>query len=515
MADVKTQPATLEHNPLREWLVLPRTPEPSVMVIFGASGDLTARKLMPALYNLALNRYLPAGFSVIGVALTPWSEQEFKTQMAEAVTKYSRTQPVDRSVWQSFAEGLRYVAMTFDDLDGYGRLAAMLQSLDRERGTGGNRVFYFATLPQFFPVIVDRLGASGVARAGEGWKRVIVEKPFGHDLKSAQELNRAIHAVFTERQVYRIDHYLGKETVQNVMVFRFANGIFEPIWNRRYVDHMQITVAEDLGIERRGAYYEKAGALRDIFQNHLLQLLSIVAMEPPANFDAEIVRDEKVKVLRSIHPIDVESDVVRGQYGPGWVAGQEVVGYRKEDQVAPGSTTESYVAVRLFIDNWRWAETPFYLRTGKRLPNRASEIAIQFKKAPHLPFAKTAIQDMNPNVLVMRIQPHEGASLKIAAKIPGPVMRLRTVNMDFFYGSSFLIESPDAYERLILDCMLGDPTLFAREDEVERAWTLVDGVEAGWVAQPPPVFPNYAAGTWGPEAANALMEREGRRWRRP
>jgi glucose-6-phosphate 1-dehydrogenase len=364
-------------------------------------------------------------------------------------------------------------------------------------------------------VIVDRLGASGVGQAGEGWKRIIVEKPFGHDLKSAQELNRAIHAVFTERQVYRIDHYLGKETVQNVMVFRFANGIFEPIWNRRYVDHMQITVAEDLGIERRGAYYEKAGALRDIFQNHLLQLLSIVAMEPPANFDAEVVRDEKVKVLRSIHPINVETDAVRGQYGPGWVAGQQVVGFRQEDQVAPDSKTESYVAVRLFIDNWRWAETPFYLRTGKRLPNRASEIAIQFKKAPHLPFAKTAVQDTSPNLLVMRIQPHEGASLKIAAKIPGPVMRLRTVNMDFFYGSSFLIESPDAYERLVLDCMLGDPTLFAREDEVERAWTLVDGVEAGWATQPSPALPNYAAGTWGPQAADALMERDGRRWRRP
>jgi len=485
------------------------------MVIFGASGDLTARKLMPALYNLALNRYLPAGFSVIGVALTPWTEQEFKTHMSEAVTKYSRTQPVDRSVWQSFAQGLHYVAMTFDDMDGYGKLAATLDRLDRERGTGGNRVFYFATLPQFFAVIVDRLGASGVARAGEGWKRIIVEKPFGHDLKSAQELNRAIHAVFTERQVYRIDHYLGKETVQNVMVFRFANGIFEPIWNRRYVDHMQITVAEDLGIERRGAYYDKAGALRDIFQNHLLQLLSIVAMEPPANFDAEVVRDEKVKVLRSIHPINVETDAVRGQYGPGWVAGEQVVGYRQEDQVAPDSKTETYVATRLFIDNWRWAETPFYLRTGKRLPNRASEIAIQFKKAPHLPFAKTAVQDTSPNLLVMRIQPHEGASLKIAAKIPGPVMRLRTVNMDFFYGSSFLIESPDAYERLVLDCMLGDPTLFAREDEVERAWTLVDGVEAGWAAQPPPALPNYAAGTWGPEAADALMERDGRRWRRP
>src|SRR3989440_1792430 len=507
--------ATLTRNVLREGLILPRTPDPAVMVIFGASGDLTARKLMPALYNLTLNRYLPSGFTVVGVANTPWSDQEFRNHMAEAVRKNSRSQPVDHSVWQTFAEGLSYVPMAFDDNSGYQRLATMLDRIDADRGTGGNRVFYCATLPQFFPVIVERLGGSGIAHAGGGWKRVVVEKPFGHDLKSAQELNRSIHAVFTESQIYRIDHYLGKETVQNVLVFRFANGIFEPIWNRRYVDHIQITVAEDIGIERRGKYYESSGALRDIFQNHLLQLLSIAAMEPPPNFDADTVRDEKVKVLKSIHPVDVDNDVVRGQYGPGWVGGQQVPGYRQEQNVSPSSMTETYVAVRLKIDNWRWADTPFYLRTGKRLPSRASEIAIQFKSAPHQPFAKTAIQGMTPNVLVMRIQPHEGASLKIAAKIPGPVMRLRTVNMDFFYGSSFLVESPDAYERLVLDCMLGDPTLFAREDEVERAWSLTDELERGWAAQPPPDFPNYAAGTWGPVAADGLMERDGRRWRRP
>jgi glucose-6-phosphate 1-dehydrogenase len=510
----KAAPPTLEQNPLREWLVLPHAPDPNIMVIFGASGDLTARKLVPAIYNLALNRYLPSGFTVVGAALTPWSDQEFRKQMLDAVSKYSRSQPIDRAVWDSFAEGLFYLPLRFDDSDGFGRLKACLERLDEQRGAEGNRVFYLATLPEFFPVIVERLGAAGLANQGQAWGRVIIEKPFGRDLRSAQQLNAAVHTVFKEPQVYRIDHYLGKETVQNAMVFRFANGIFEPIWNRRYVDHIQITVAEDLGIERRGAYYEHAGALRDIVQNHLLQLLSIVAMEPPANFDAETVRDEKVKVLRSIRPV-LEDDVVRGQYGSGWVAGEQVKGYREEEHVGSDSSVETYVAMRLFVDNWRWADTPFYLRTGKRLPSRASEMAIQYKNAPHLPFAKTAVEGLSPNVLVMRIQPHEGASLKIAAKVPGPAMRMRTVNMDFFYGASFMVESPDAYERLLLDCMLGDPTLFAREDEVERAWTLVDRVEAIWAAQPAPNFPNYAAGTWGPSAADQLIERNGRRWRRP
>ncbi|HEY8737686.1 MAG TPA: glucose-6-phosphate dehydrogenase [Candidatus Dormibacteraeota bacterium] len=509
------QAPPLTHNVLREGLALARTPDPNVMVIFGASGDLTARKLMPALYNLALNRYLPAGFSVVGCANTVWSDDEFRKVMRTAVEKNSRTQPIDDAVWDSFAEGLHYVPMGFDDQAAYERLGTRLAQLDQERGTAGNRVFYMATLSQFFSVIAGRLGAAGLVKKPEGWERVVVEKPFGRDLPSAQALNRELHAVFAEPQIYRIDHYLGKETVQNVMVFRFANGIFEPIWNRRYVDHVQITVAEDIGIERRGPYYDRAGAMRDIVQNHLLQLLSIVAMEGPANFQAETVRDEKVKVLRSIRPMDADKELVRGQYGPGWVAGEAVAGYRQEDRVASDSTTETYVAMKLAIDNWRWADTPFYLRTGKRLPKRASEIAIQFKRAPHLPFAKTVVEGLSANVLVMRIQPHEGASLKIAAKVPGPTMRMRTVNMDFFYGSSFLVESPDAYERLVLDCMLGDPTLFAREDEVEHAWALVDRAEATWQEQPPPAFPSYAAGTWGPEAADALIERDGRRWRRP
>src|SRR5256714_8354205 len=337
----------LTQNVLREGLILPRTPDPAVMVIFGASGDLTARKLMPALYNLALNRYLPSGFSVVGVADTALSEDDFRAHMMDAVQKFSRTQPVDRAVWQSLAEGITYVRMPFDDKDGYGRLANELEQMDHQRGTNGNRVFYLATAPQFFSVIIDRLGSSGIAKGGEGWKRVVIEKPFGNDLASAQALNQAIHTVFTEPQIYRIDHYLGKETVQNVMVFRFANGIFEPLWNRRYVDHIQITVAEDIGIERRGKYYEGSGALRDIFQNHLLQLLSIAAMEAPPNFDADTVRDEKVKVLKSIHPIDVTNDVVRGQYGPGWVGGQQVPGYRQELNVSPQSTTENYLSARL------------------------------------------------------------------------------------------------------------------------------------------------------------------------
>src|ERR1700732_2805317 len=363
MAQATTAPLT--QNVLRDGLVLSRTPDPAAMVIFGASGDLTARKLMPALYNLALNRYLPSGFSVIGVADTALPEDEFRAHREQGVHKYSRAQPVDAAVWQSLAEGISYVRMPFDDQEGYGRLAAELDRLDRERGTAGNRVFYLANAPQFFSVIIDRLGASGIAKGGEGWKRVVIEKPFGNDLKSAQALNQAIHTVFTEQQIYRIDHYLGKENVQNVLVFRFANGIFEPIWNRRYVDHIQITVAEDIGIERRGKYYETSGALRDIFQNHLMQLLSIAAMEAPPNFDADSVRDEKVKVLKAIHQIDVAADVVRGQYGSGWVAGQEVPGYREELNVSPTSNTETFVAVRLKIDNWRWGARPSFFATGR------------------------------------------------------------------------------------------------------------------------------------------------------
>src|ERR1700716_864189 len=485
---------------------------PCVFVLFGAAGDLTKRKLVPALLNLVRAKLLPDNFAVLGVSVDDLSLEDFRNQ----ITEFLQTTDDAREDLEWFRQRLFYERGDFADANTFSKLRERLSAVDLERHTEGNYLFYLATAPKFFAHIVQQRAKAGLSRQENGrWRRVVIEKPFGHDLDSARALNRDIKNVLQENQIYRIDHYLGKETVQNVLVFRFANGIFEPIWNRRYVDHVQITVAEDIGIERRGKYYETAGALRDIFQNHLMQLVSIAAMEAPPNFDADSVRDEKVKVLKSIHPIDVANDVVRGQYGPGWVGGQQVPGYRQELNVSPTSNTETFVAVRLKIDNWRWADTPVYLRTGNRLPSRASEIAIQFKNPPHLPFAKTAVQELTPNVLVMRIQPHEGASLKIAAKIPGPVMRLRTVNMDFFYGSSFMVESPDAYERLVLDCMLGDATLFAREDEVERAWGLVDRIEGGWASQPPPVFPNYDAGTWGPPEADALIERDGRRWRRP
>jgi glucose-6-phosphate 1-dehydrogenase len=396
----------------------------------------------------------------------------------------------------------------------------VIAAKDRDRGTRGNRLFYLATAPDFFPVIAESLGRVGLNDEGDGsdrFARLVVEKPFGQDLVSARELNARLGAVFRERQVYRIDHYLGKETVQNLLVLRFGNAIFEPIWNRRYVDHVQITVAEDLGVGTRGGYYDASGALRDIVQNHLFQVLSIIAMEPPARFGSRDVRDEKVKVLRAIPPFDDPADVrratVRGQYGAGWIGGERVPGYREEVGVDPQSNTETFVAMRVMVDNWRWSGTPFYLRTGKRLPRRATEVAIQFKPAPHLPFATTAVETVRPNLLVLRIQPDEGASLRFLAKVPGPQLDMRAVSMDFAYGSSFLRESPEAYERLLLDALLGDSTLFTRWDEVERAWEIIDGVLHEWDAGPAG-FPNYEAGSWGPAAADELLAREGHEWRR-
>ncbi|HET7034866.1 MAG TPA: glucose-6-phosphate dehydrogenase [Thermomicrobiaceae bacterium] len=512
------QVATLQ-NPLREGLDVERVPPPSAMVIFGASGDLTMRKLMPALYNLAVEGLLPPGFGMVGYARRPYTTEEFRQHMREAVDEFSRRRPVDREVWQSFEQGLYYVSGTFENPDGYHRLEAQLEQLDKERGTAGNRVYYLATPPDAYETIVDNLGHGGLVNTHpESFYRLIVEKPFGFDLKSAIALNDHLQTVFREDQIFRIDHYLGKETVQNIMAFRFANGIFEPIWNRNYIDNVQITVAESIGIEGRGGYYDETGALRDMAQNHLLQLLSVIAMEPPIAFEANEVRDEKVKALKAIRPIDpaeVDQYTVRGQYGPGWVSGHPVPGYREEPKVSPESMTETYVALKLIIDNWRWAGVPFYLRTGKRLPRRVSEIAIEFKQVPHPLFPPSVIEQMEPNVLAIRIQPDEGVSLKIAAKVPGPRLRLRSVNMGFLYGTAFFVESPDAYERLLLDAMKGDSTLFIRRDETEAAWRPITRILEGWSEAPPPSFPNYEAGTWGPTAADTFIERDGRRWRRP
>ncbi|MBX6340889.1 MAG: glucose-6-phosphate dehydrogenase [Thermomicrobiaceae bacterium] len=506
-------------NPLREGLRLERIPSPCAMVIFGASGDLTRRKLMPALYDLAVDGLLPPGFSVIGFARRPLTHEEFRAQMREGVERFARHRPIDSGVWETFEQGLFYLSSEFQNPEGYDRLARELERLDRERGTAGNRIYYLATPPEDYELIVDNLGRAGLAQpeSEQNWTRLIVEKPFGHDLQSAIELNDHLQTVFRERQIYRIDHYLGKETVQNIVAFRFANGIFEPIWNRNYIDHVQITVAESIGVENRGGYYDQTGALRDMVQNHMLQLLSVIAMEPPIAFEADAVRDEKVKVLHAIRPIPpdrVGEFTVRGQYGPGWVAGQAVPGYRQEPRVDPNSITETYVALKLYVDNWRWAGVPFYLRTGKRMPRRVTEIAIQFKSVPH-PLFKSPGAAVEPNVLAIRIQPDEGIALKIAAKVPGPQIRLRSVNMGFLYGTSFLVAPPEAYERLLLDSMLGDSTLFTRRDETEAAWRPITQILEGWAEAPPPDFPNYEAGTWGPHEADIFLARDGREWRRP
>jgi glucose-6-phosphate 1-dehydrogenase len=504
-------------GPLADDPRLVRTPPPAVIVIFGATGDLTRRKLVPGLYSLSAQQLLPPETTIVGVARSPLTDDDFRARMRAGVDDHGAT-PVDEGVWAGFARRLRYLAVPFDDAGAYERLRALAEDHDARRGTRGNRLFYLATAPEFFPAIAERLGAAGLVRGdgeGEPFTRLVVEKPFGRDLASARALNARLGAVFRERQVFRIDHYLGKETVQNLLVLRFANAIFEPIWNRRYVDHVQITVAEDLGVGTRGGYYETSGAMRDIVQNHMLQVLSIIAMEPPARFESREVRDEKVKLLRAVPAFDAASaarDAVRGQYGPGWIGGSRVPGYREEEGVDPSSGTETYVALRLQVDNWRWSGTPFYLRTGKRMPRRATEVSIHFRAAPHLPFA-AAGEAMAPNLLTLRIQPDEGASLRFVAKVPGSRLDLRTVSMDFAYGSAFLRSSPEAYERLLLDALLGDSTLFARWDEVERAWEILDPLIAAWSAAPA-AFPDYDAGSWGPEAGDALPARDGRVWRR-
>jgi glucose-6-phosphate 1-dehydrogenase len=488
-------------NPLLEGLPIARRPEPCTMVIFGASGDLTKRKLFPALYSLAYRQMLPEKFGVLGVARTEGTDNEFRERMKAAVQEFGRDD-FREDVWHELADGMHYV---YDE----DKLAAALRDLGERRGTTGNRIYYLAVPPAAFEEIV---GWVGKHKSRKGWTRVIVEKPFGHDLQSAQDLNVLLHKHFDESQIFRIDHYLGKETVQNMLALRFANGIFEPIWNRQFIDHIQITVAETLGIEGRAEYYERAGAIRDIFQNHLLQLIALTAMEPPIDLAADSVRNEKVKVLKSIHTPGPKH-VVRGQYGRGYVEGQEVPGYREEAGVDPSSLTETFIAAKLFVDNWRWADTPFYIRAGKRMARRETTIAIEFKRAPHPPFVEVAAEGLRPNVLLIHIQPDEGVSLAIGAKVPGQGLQIRTVHMDFLYGGAFRTDLPEAYERLLVDCMRGDASLFTREDEVVEQWQIVDAIVAFW-RRDRPSFPNYAAGTWGPPSSDELMARDGRSWRR-
>jgi glucose-6-phosphate 1-dehydrogenase len=494
-------------NPLLEGLQLRRTPDPCAFVIFGASGDLTQRKLLPALYSLAFRRLLPERFAVIGVARSEATTDEWIARMEGAVREHGRDE-FRQDVWEELAGGMRYVATDFANEGGEEAVAQQLTELDEERGTAGNRLYYFAVPPSAISTLVREIGER---RSSEGWTRLIIEKPFGHDLASARALNEQLAEHFSEHEIFRIDHYLGKETVLNTLALRFANGIFEPIWNRQFIDHVQITVAESIGIEGRAGFYEQAGAIRDIFQNHLLQLVALTAMEPPIDFTADSVRNEKVKVLRAMHTPGPKS-VVRGQYGRGFVEGVEVPGYREEEGVAPDSLTETYFAAKLYVDNWRWADTPYYVRCGKRLPRRETTIAIQFKRAPHPPFEETSADGMRPNVLLVHVQPDEGVSLAIGAKVPGQGMTIRTVHMDFLYGGTFRTGLPEAYERLILDAMLGDATLFTRTDEVEEQWSLVDAIVAAW-RRDRPNFPNYPAGTWGPRSADELIERDGRSWR--
>jgi glucose-6-phosphate 1-dehydrogenase len=500
---------TLEQeNPLLEGLSVRARPEPCVLVIFGASGDLTQRKLMPALYALAYRHLLPEHFAVVGAARSSLTDDEFRERMQEAVQEHARDD-FRQDVWDELASGMRYSPLEAADEPAEDRLGQLLSEVDEERGTNGNRLYYFAIPPSAIAMLVRQVAER---RTGNGWLRLIIEKPFGHDLTSARALNELIRERFDEREIFRIDHYLGKETVQNMLALRFANGIFEPIWNRQFIDHVQVTVAESIGIEGRAAFYEQAGALRDVFQNHLLQLVALTAMEPPIDFTADSVRNEKVKVLRSLHTPGPKS-VARGQYGRGFVEGEEVPGYREEDGVARDSTTETFVAAKLYVDNWRWADTPFYVRTGKRLARRETTIAIQFKRAPHPPFEEMAAEALRPNVLLIHVQPNEGMSLAIGAKVPGLGLQIRTVHMDFVYGSAFREGLPEAYERLILDAMLGDATLFTRADEIEEQWALVDAIAAPW-QRDRPAFPNYAAGTWGPPSADELVHRDGRSWRR-
>ncbi len=499
-------------NPLRKGLRRERGAEPCALVIFGGSGDLARRKLLPALYNLHVDRLLPGGFAVVCVARKPRADDEFRQSMAEAVRAHSRRRPSD-DLWSAIADGLSYVVAGEDD-GGFGGLAAHLDEVDRRRATSGNRLFYLATPPDAVPGIVGRLREAGLHRPGRAgsWARIVLEKPIGRDLSSARELNRAVSATFAESAIYRIDHYLGKETVQNLLVFRFGNAILEPLWNQKYVDHVQITVAESLGIEDRGDYYDRAGATRDMLQNHVSQLLCLTAMEPPVSLEPDAIRDEKVKVLHAVRPLgpdQVREATVRGQYAEGVIDGRPVPGYRDEPRVAPDSGTETYVAARLHVDNWRWAGVPFYVRSGKRLAKRITEVALRFRDVPHRLFT----QPLAANTLALGIQPDEGITLGFNSKVPGPRPRIQPVGMDFRYGTSFGLEPPEAYERLILDAILGDATLFIRRDEVETSWGIVDSLFAGW-AETRTRVRGYPAGSWGPQEADDLVAHGGRAWRR-
>jgi glucose-6-phosphate 1-dehydrogenase len=511
-------PARVAHgqNPLRapQDKRLPRIAGPCGLVLFGVTGDLARKKLMPAIYDLANRGLLPPGFSLVGFARRDWATQDFGQVVHDAVKQHART-PFSEDVWRNLSEGFRFVPGTFDDPAAFDLLAKTVDDLDRDRGTSGNHAFYLSVPPSFFAQVCEQLERCGLTHAeGDSWRRVIIEKPFGHDLKSAQELNRIVEGVFPQDSVFRIDHYLGKETVQNLLALRFANQLFEPVWNANYVDHVQITMAEDIGIAGRAGYYDGIGAARDVIQNHLLQLLALTAMEEPVSFEARDLRAEKEKVLSAVRlPRDLDKGAARGQYAAGWQGAEEVRGYLEEDGVDPASTTETFAAVTLEVDTRRWAGVPFYLRAGKRLGKRVTEIAVVFKRAPHLPFEHTATDELGQNAIVIRVQPDEGVTIRFGSKVPGAQMEVRDVTMDFGYGSSFTEASPEAYERLILDVLLGDPPLFPRHEEVELSWQILDPLIRHWAKNGKPE--QYAAGTWGPPSAHDMLARDGRTWRMP